>query len=218
MPFIVLTIALLVCAGLAGLASVRPKVYRKIGAGVVIAGGLLSGYAFGVLFTRTLLHQDWRVFLKDLLFFSLFYALLLEWKTRQPGNEPGAAQPAPLSAPAPAAQEPPVQRSYHDLPPEELRERLASLEVKHRQQSERLDFQKDWLAGIEAQYQDLMSRFQDAKSDDERGAILQTLGGVTEDMNRARLEVRNTEQTFQGTEREIKTVHATLERLEQSRQ
>lgn len=214
MVFITLAIALVVCAGLGGFSVARPKLYRKISLGVMIAGGLLSGFALGVVFTRTVLHQDWRLFPKDLFFFSFFFALLLEWRSREAVKEPAIAAPAPENSPLPAAVEPPITRSYQNVPVEELRAKLLLLEVKHRQQSERLAAQQDWLAGIEAEYQSLMGRFQDAKSDDERGVILETLGRTTEDLNHARVEVRNTEQAFQSLEREIKTVNATLERQE----
>jgi hypothetical protein len=212
MPSITLTIALLVWAGLGILSAVRPTIYLKLNIGVVVAGALTTGYALGVLIGRTFFHQDWRLFQDDILILSLFYALLLGRTSRRPVNEKPTVIPAPANAPSPAKQEPPASRLYRDAPAEELREKLLTLEGKRRQKSDHLLAQKNWLAGVEEQYQDLMGRFQDARSDDERSAALDSLRRVTEDRERARLELRGTEQSLEGLEREIRTVNAILTR------
>jgi chromosome segregation ATPase len=97
--------------------------------------------------------------------------------------------------------------------PEELRAKLATMEGKLRWTQERLNAQKEWLDGVETQYQDLMARFQDAKSDEDRSSTLEQLGRITEDRNHARSELRGTEQAFEHLELEIKAATTRLERL-----
>lgn len=221
MPSVALICALVVFAGIGVASLVRPAEFRKQAHWVVAACGLPTGYAFGVVFTRTVLHQDWRLFQNDLLFFSIFVALLLTWFNRRGAAAIDRTMPAPAAAnaasvsAAPAGIAPAVP-VFESVPPSELREKLRVRDEERERKYQHLEAQRRWLEGVERDHEELMMRFQNARNDDERTTVLERLGKVTDDLEHARREVRATERSVDALDLELRAMRAVLDREERT--